>query len=602
MNHIFRRTVLTASLILAVTNVMLGQTQQQTQLPPKAKLKTVEYKSMDYFAIGYIDKKMFVEGQSVTILSRQTQDTIISGKYFTQAEKAYIDGIWKRNSENGITRAYGLFEVSNSDSEIGLTTNGKKASSLNIETKDISKYQGFRNQFPATLQKLPNKDYSLKVEYIGRNEPYDIVKLEITVNNSLIDKYGFFAIDDFVFYTTDVVITQKNGNVFIGKVEYTKDENNQTSFKYKEGKWKSIDGEEEELTLLSNKDYKYRRVYSGKTENNNIKEVELIVTPSQMEKFGFWATTDYFDNISQVKYIYKNGNIFIGEVNLEKKLLTNGTYQYPTGEVFEGNFGGNWFCGIPIEGKMKFKDGTIGEGNWLMKYKLTQSEAKELEKVNSPTEIRKKAIDFFNERSYQNAIKEAKAAMAGKNYDLAKEWYLEAKNFIVDEIVPKDEGNDFQNFLRKTNNPTKTEFIDAEIGKIDEMVEDQKWKKDMIAKYGENFGIAIYNGEFVVGMTKKMANEIMAQEMFTINELTHIESWSFNQDNLMTKIAELQRRGEGICNKFGNGSEECRLAAQQMLHIATTMQRYSERIQQFGGPKMPRRLTFTNGKLSDIFR
>lgn len=70
----------------------------------------------------------------------------------------------------------------------------------------------------------------------------------------------------------------------------------------------------------------------------------------------------------------------------------------------------------------------------------------------------------------------------------------------------------------------------------------------------------------------------------------------------MTKIAELQRRGEGICNKFGNGSEECRLAAQQMLHIATTMQRYSERIQQFGGPKMPRRLTFTNGKLSDIFR
>jgi len=587
--------------MLAVTNVMLGQTQQQTQLPPKAKLETVEYKSADYIAIGYVDKKMFVEGQNVTILSKQ-KDTIISGKYFMQAEKAYIDGIWKRNSENGVTRAYGLFEVSNSDSEIGLTTNGKKAGSLNIETKDISKYQGFRNQFPATLQKMPNKDYSLKVAYIGRNEPYDVVKLEIIVNKSLIDKYGFFAIDDFVFYTTDVVISQKNGNIFTGKVEYTKDENNQASFKYKEGKWKSVDGEEEELTLLSNKDYKYRRVYSGKTENNNIKEVELIVSPSQMEKFGFWATTDYFDNISQVKYTYKNGNIFIGKVNLEKKLLTNGTYQYSTGEVFEGNFGGNWFCGIPIEGKMKFKDGTIGEGNWLMKYKLTQKEADELEKVNSPTEVRKKAIDFFNERSYQNAIKEAKAAMAGKNYELAKEWYVEAKKFIVDEIVPKNEGNDFQNFLRKSNNPTKTEFIDDEISKIDKIIEDLKWKKDMIAQYGESFGMAIYNGEFVVGMTKKMANEIMAQEVFTINELTHIESWTFNQDNLMTKIAEFQRRGEGLCNKYGNDSEECRLAAQKMLHMAETMQRYADRIQQFGGPKMPRRLTFTNGKLSDIFR
>lgn len=194
--------------------------------------------------------------------------------------------------------------------------------------------------------------------------------------------------------------------------------------------------------------------------------------------------------------------------------------------------------------------------------------------------------------------------MVGKNYDLAKEWYLKAKDFIVDEIVPKDEGNDFQNFLRKSNNPTKTEFIDTEIGKIDKIIKDQKWKKDMIAQYGENFGMAIYNGEFKVGMTKKMANEIMAKEVFSVNELTHIESWTFtfNQDNLMTKIAEFQRRGEGLCNKYGNDSKECRLAAQQMLHMAKTMQRYAERIQQFGGPKIPRRLTFTNGKLSDIFR
>ena len=607
INQVSRRMIFAMGLMLAMVNIMSGQTQPQTLLPPKAKLKAIEYKSTDYFAIGYIDKKIFAEGQIVTILSKQTQDTIICGKYFTQAEKAYIDGIWKQYGENGITRAYGLFDVSNSDSEIGLTINSKKGGSLNIEPKDISKYQGFRNQFPATLQKLSNEDYSLKVEYTDRNEPYDIVKLEITVNKSLIDKYGFFAIDDFVFYTTDVVITQKIGTVFIGKVEYTKDENNQVSFKYKEGKWKSVDGEEEELTLLSNKDYKYRRVYSEKIENNNIKEVELIVTPFLIEKYGFWATTDYFDNISHVKYTYKNGNVFIGEVDIEKKLLTNGTYQYTTGEVFEGDFGGKWFCGIPIEGEMKFKDGTVEEGNWLMKYKLTQSEANELEKENSPTVIREKAIAFFNERSYQNAIKEAKGAMADKNYDLAKKWYLEAKTFIVEvEKDSKDESNDWQNFSRKTNNPTKTEFIDAKIGKIDKEIEEQKWKKDMIAEYGENFGMAIYNGEFVVGMTKKMVNEIMGEEIFTKNTFSvgnqTLESWSYNQDNLMVKVAELQRKGLGICNKFGDDSDECRLAAVQMRHLAKTMTRYAERIQQFGVPKLPRKLTFTNGKLSDIYR
>ena len=154
MNNIFRRAVLNMSLMFTVANVMLGQ----TQLQPNAKLKTVEYKSADYIAVGYIDKKMFVENQNVTILSKQTKDTIISGKYFMQVEKAYIDGIWKRNSENSITRAYGLFEVSNSDSEIGLTTNNKKAGSLSIVAKDISKYKGFHNQFPAILEKKTNKE------------------------------------------------------------------------------------------------------------------------------------------------------------------------------------------------------------------------------------------------------------------------------------------------------------------------------------------------------------------------------------------------------------------------------------------------------------
>lgn len=585
----------------------------QTTLPKGAKLKTIEYKYANYIAVGYVIKNQFVENQIITFLSKETQDTIISGKYFMQAEKTYIDGIWKRNSENRITRAYGVFEVSNSDSELGLTTNGKKGRSLNIETNDIISYQGFHNNYPAVLEKQKNQTYLLMVNYFdmsGNNRSWFIDK-------KMIEQYGWFAIEDFIFNTKNITIKFKNGDVFVGETENTKTEDNLVNYKFKEGKFTHTtgDNDSEEMIKLPDNNYKCRVLYSSRKKDNSFKEMEMVVDKSLVDKYGFWAFDDYSYNTPEVKCTYTNGNIFTGKQTTTKDTinhsinsqLTVGKLKYATGEVFEGDLSGNWFCGIPIEGKMKFKDGTIEEGNWFMKYKLTQSEANELEKENSPTVIRKKAIDFFNERSYQNAIKKAKSAMADKNYDLAKKWYLEAKTFVVEvEKVPKDESNDFQKFLRKTNNPTKTEFIDAEIDKIDKEIKDQKWKKDMIVKYGENFGIAIYNGEFVVGMTKKMANEIMAEEIFNKNIYSigkqTLESWSFNQDNLMLKIAELQRKGEGICDKFGNNSDECRLAAEQMIHSGKTMVRYAERIRLFGGPKIPRRLTFTDGKLTDIIR
>ncbi len=150
----------------------------------------------------------------------------------------------------------------------------------------------------------------------------------------------------------------------------------------------------------------------------------------------------------------------------------------------------------------------------------------------------------------------------------------------------------------------KQEEVQRKQEKLDE---ERKWKQNLITKYGENFGMDIYNGEFVTGMTKEMVDEIMGEEIFTkttssIGNRT-TESWMFPQDdNLLVKIAEIRRRGEGMCNKFGNDSDECRLAAQRMIHLAKTMQKYAERIQQFGGPKIPTILTFTNGKLSGIYR
>lgn len=605
MNLFLKRISIVAILIITATTSTLGQ----TQLPKGAKLKTIEYKSVDYLAVGYIEKNLFVENQTLTFFSKETQDTIISGKYYTKNNISYIDGFWKQPTEKGITRANGIFKIANNDVN-GLTTKSKEAKILSVTIEDISYYQGFRNKYPARLEKQRNGEYFLTVKYTDRNGDNDLVKLELKVDKSLINQYGFLAIDDFIFYTTSVVMTQGNGTTFTGKVENTKDENNEVSYKYKEGKWQSTNGEREEITLLPNKDFTYKRIFLKKDNENNVVEIELNISQAQMDKYGFWATTDYFDNISQVKYTYKNGNIYAGEIDLEKKLLTNGRYIYVSGEVFEGNFGGNWLCGIPIDGKMTFNSNDIEEGNWLKEYQITKDEAKELEAINSPRSVRKKAMNFFYERNYKNAIENAQYAIQNEDYKLAKDWYAKAETFISrDELLalPEDKGNDFQNFMRRKDNPTKKEYIEDEIARIDKLIEDQEFKTQMISKYGQKFGIAIYNGEFVIGMTKKMVDEIMAEEIFTKSITTtrnnKLESWSYRQEQnyLVSKGTELQRKGEGICKRYGDKSNECASAAQRMIHLSATMLRYSQRIQQYGGPQIPRTLFFTNDKLTDIY-
>lgn len=592
-----KKTFFVIAIFLTATCLLFSQ----TDIAKGAKLKTIKYKFVDYFVIGYVAKNQFIENQNIIFLSKNNGDTIISGKYYVSANLAHINGVWKNETANGTTRAKGIFQIKNIDdsAKFGITLNPKKGKPLQIETKDIISYQGFHNNYPAVLEKQENQNYLLTANYFDMNG----YNRSWIIDKKMIDQYGWFAIEDFIYNTKNITINYHNGDVFIGETENSKAEDNMVNYKLKEGKFTHIIGDidSKEMIKLPNNNYKCKIVYSDRKKDNNFKEMEIVVDKSLVDKYGFWAISDYIVNVSQAKYVFKNGNIYTGKVkqikvsdnNAIQTQFTEGRLEYVTGEIFEGDLQGKWFCGIPIEGKIVFADGVIEDGNWLQKYKLTQTEANELSKEISPTEIRKKAINFYNERSYKYAITEAKTAMENKNYDLSKKWYLEAKNFVVEV----------------ENNPTKNEFINAEIRKIEKAQEDEKWKKEMIAKYGENFGMAIYNGEFIVGMTKKMANEIMGEIIFSKNTSLignqTIESWSLNVNDLMgtlARLSEIERKTIGICSKFGDRSDECRIASKQVLHLGETLVRYSERIQLFGGPKMPRELIFTNGKLTYIYR
>ena len=550
----------------------------QTTIPKRAKVKTLIFS--DYSISGYVYKNQFVNGQDIIIKSLKTRDTLVSGNYFIDNNYGFINGIWKRNSTNGITYTEGLFKVSNTNNVIGLTVKPKEADSLSIKTENISFYKGFRNKHPALLKKLPNNNYSLVIKYDNnkqRQETNDIIKLELTVDKSLVEKYGFYSIDDLMFYTTNVKQTFSNGDVFIGILEnFSIDENNTIKFKRKEGKFIYSTGPlvEEEIIAQSNGNHIYRCIYS-ESGNNLFEKLELNINKNHIEKFGFWASAKYIENIEDVKYTYRNGNIFIGKVantvdsitNSIKSQLSQGVLKYSSGEEFQGNVGGQWYCGIPISGEMTLSNGSIKNGNWLKKFDLIQTEYDKVLKVESPTKKLFLAQNLYIEREYKNSIDNAELAISYENYSKAKDWFNRALKL----------------------KPNESEYLNTQIDKIENLYKKQVRKNELINKYGNNYGNKLYRGELIPGMSEDMVKEVWEKEWFNINNIVRngqmIEIWEFDKNKMQRSIINKGKE---------SGQEEGALGLLLMLNLSEELG--------LEGINAPKTLVFMDKKLTDIYR
>lgn len=579
--------------MFTVANSVFCQTKWHKEplyspLLEKAKFKAIEYKSTDYIAIGYVYKRQFIDGQNITFISKQMQDTIISGRYYISDNLAYIDGMWKQKNENGITRTYGVFQVKNADNEFGFTIKPKEGKPLQIETKDVFLYQGFRNKYPATLTKQDYTTYLLSVTYTDSQDERDYYKIEMKVDNKLIYKYGYYAINEFVKYITDVTRFYNNGDKFVGKVENTPTEDNYVKSELREGKFTHTKGEtdEEELTKLSDGAFKYKVLYSNRKVDNNMAQMEIIVNKSLVEKYGYWAVGDYIYNTPIVKYTYKNGDVFEGEqehkrdtVNANslsiKSQLTKGKLKYATGEEFEGDLSGDWFCGVPISGTMKFTDGSVKKGNWFTQYGITaKQEVNEIEKGKSPTEKREIAKSLFKENQYQEEIHIVERALDNDDYESAKNAYANAL-----KLKPENE-----------------EYINTQIKKIDKLqiekrkrIAELKRKNALINKYGNYWGELIFNKEFTPGMTKEMVLEFTSDKCYKISKSIHsgmtIETWTFDKDKMQLEMLKESKNQEDAQTALG------------VMMIMGLAEGFGYNIRD----QFPT-LVFKNGKLTDVYQ
>lgn len=314
--------------MLGIANIIYCQTEWQsyyteTTLPKKAKLKTVKYKSYDYAIAGYIFEKQFVNGQELNFYSTNTEtdvipvyiipvpisntkltNLIISGTYFLKNGISYLESTVKQkeNWHLGEISINGIFRISNTFNDKGLTIKPNEAKELSIKTEDIINCSGFyyKNKYPITLSKKSNNDdYDYKIKFDDKildiNISTDYLKdnffpnvnyfFQLTKSSS--NKYRIsLKFIDYIKNSKSVKLTYNNGDVFIGEVETNYNDDNYNAIKGKytfsngekfigniskyaeiwtDGEWKFTDGSTEEGNWLEKYNVTSDALSSAKT-------------------------------------------------------------------------------------------------------------------------------------------------------------------------------------------------------------------------------------------------------------------------------------------------------------------------------------------------
>lgn len=162
-----------------------------------------------YCANGYVSKKKFVENQNLTLLmqlntqdgsGRFVKDTIISGKYYTKNDIAYIDGIWKKWDKDfkKLIKVKGVFKISNIENGIGITTKKKDGKE-------------------PTIHLLSNNPYHISFYHGGFLLESNITTIEEEKLYSDIHDLNKYILND-----KKVKFSFNNGDIFIGSVKRTK--------------------------------------------------------------------------------------------------------------------------------------------------------------------------------------------------------------------------------------------------------------------------------------------------------------------------------------------------------------------------------------------
>lgn len=184
---------------------------------------------------------------------------------------------------------------------------------------------------------------------------------------------------------------------------------------------------------------KYKPEYSIISEDLYVPD--SLITANNIRDIKF-----YYQHTTEISIKYKDGRRYQGKCRISVKeegevtpvrTMTMGTYTYSNGDIFVGDMSGRKCAGIPVNGIMKFVDGSYKFGNWINEYQLSKSQVATLDSYENPSTIRKVAemyewsnkytvykpgevIEYFSPENEKLSYIDNDEIL----YDRATQWYL----------------------------------------------------------------------------------------------------------------------------------------------------------------------------------
>ena len=345
-----------------------------------------------YCIVGVVNKKSFPVQNNLSIVWNDSSS--LQGILLYDLRGAIVDGVYRNENEE----IEGSFLVwNNKKKELVAKSN----EFLMWEPVEVKRYNTTIDNYSVSL--VRNKgDFRLSLESQIENNP--IISIDADIPSEIVEQFGFFAIDSLIRNCGDIQIIYSNGQEFNGKAKLNDDfmnhsvvsgcikkvpADNVLGIKFHKG-----DNDSTLVEVVFNgedlyKSVQYKLPNTDVAQEGNMLFKSLISNTKSYRGIVSLSLQRTFYGIFDISY--DGGPLRIS--------LKNGTIKYANGDWFEGNVGGIWVMGIPVDGIAFFADGTQKSGDWISSLNLSKYDQDELAKATSLTEFRMAA----NEMEHHNS-------------------------------------------------------------------------------------------------------------------------------------------------------------------------------------------------------
>lgn len=373
------------------------------ELPRGAVYKTIEFKQ-NYSISGYFIKGMLADGQIVKIYDTEYEPfLLLEGIVSYDNNQMVVTGVKYKVVKQGVAETYGDFDVSNSDGNT-MSYNSKRAGIISITDKDIKNHKGFYLECPTIVLCGEYSEICVDGKTGGRSYSYFSAPLPNNILQSI--RYDDFT--NLLLKTSKSAFMRYDESVeFEGTVSPFLKDSTAVFFNFLSGRKSNIGGFE--YMQVNESGNTLSLTFFNNPQNKKIASTKLIVDDkSLINKESWWNSDEYYKNLSNIRYEYRNGDSYYGKATVECSedgkpssiSVTRGVYYYASGDKFKGNVNGRTSSGYYIDGETIFKNGKTVNGDWLSKYRFTKEQWSEISKLHNPTAALELAEQFNHEKSF----------------------------------------------------------------------------------------------------------------------------------------------------------------------------------------------------------